>query len=234
MTESISMAIQQAWLNFLDGVQAVVPRVLAMVSIILLGWAVAFVVGFLTRRILGWIKFNNFAERTGTAALLKKTDLPPADVLTARLVFWVVWIGFFMSGAEALGLTGMHELLMGFSAFLPRLGAALVILVVGILFANFAWRATLLAAVNAQIRSARFLSGTVRFLVVLLTIAMALDQVAVARSVVVTAFAITFGAVMLGLAIALGLGGGPVAARILESLINKPDQRQDTDGVSHL
>lgn len=232
MTETISMAIQQAWMNFLNGIQAILPRILAMISIILVGWIVAFVVGFLTRRILGWVKFNRFADRTGTSALLKKTDLPPADLLTARLVFWVVWIGFFMSGAEALGLTGMHELLLGFSTFLPRLGSALVILVVGLLLANFAWRATLLAAVNAQVRSARFLSGTVRFLVVLLTVAMALDQVAVARSVVVTAFAITFGAVMLGLGIALGVGGGPVANRILENLI-KPD-RQDTDGVSHL
>jgi hypothetical protein len=232
MTETISMAVQQAWSNFLDGIQAVLPRVLAMISIVLVGWIVAFVVGFLTRRILGWVKFNRFADRTGTSALLKKTELPPADLLTARLVFWVVWIGFFMSGAEALGLTGMHELLLGFSAFLPRLGSALVILVVGLLLANFAWRATLLAAVNAQVRSARFLSGTVRFLVLLLTVAMALDQVAVARSVVVTAFAITFGAVMLGLGIALGVGGGPVANRILENLI-KPD-RQDTDGVSHL
>jgi Mechanosensitive ion channel, conserved TM helix len=233
MTETVAMALQQAWSNFLEGIQAVLPRILAMISITLAGWIVAFVLGFLVRRILGWLKFNKFAERTGTAELLKKTDLPQADLLAARLVFWLVWIGFFMSGAEALGLTGTHELLVGFSAFLPRLGSALIILVVGLLFANFAWRATLLAAVNAQVRSARFLSGTVRFLVILLTIAMALDQIAVARSVVVTAFAIAFGALMLGLAIAMGLGGGPVANRILESLV-KPDQRQDTDGVSHL
>lgn len=233
MTETITLAIQQAWSNFLYGIQAVLPRVLAMISILLVGWVVAFLLGFLTRHILKWVKFNSFVQRTGTAELLQKTEMPSADVLTARLVFWVVWIGFFMSGAEALGLTGMHELLVGFSAFLPRLGSALLILIVGLLFANFAWRATLLAAVNAQVRAARFLSGTVRFLVVLLTIAMALDQIAVARSVVVTAFAITFGAVMLGLGIAVGVGGGPVANRILDSLI-KPDQRQDTDGVSHL
>jgi hypothetical protein len=233
MTDSITVAIQQAWSNFLDGIQAVLPRILAMISIILAGWIAAFLLGFLTRRILGWLKFNAFAKRIGAADLLQKTELPAADLLTARLVFWLVWIGFFMSGAEALGMTGVHELLVGFSAFLPRLGSALIILVVGLLFANFAWRATLLAAVNAQVRSARFLSGTVRFLVVLLTIAMALDQIAVARTVVVTAFAITFGAVMLGLAIALGLGGGPVANRILESLA-KADQRQDTDGASHL
>jgi hypothetical protein len=233
MTETISMALQDAWSRFLLGVEQLLPHVLAMISIVLVGWIVSALLAFVTRHVLAWVKFNLFAERTGAADLLKKTELPPANVLAARLVFWLVWIGFLISGAEALGFSGMHELMTGFAGFLPRLGAALVILVVGLVAANFAWRATLLAAVNAQVRSARVLSGAVRFLVMVLAIAMALDQIAVARSVVVTAFAITFGAVMLGLAIALGVGGGPVANRILEQLIQQ-QSHQDTDQVSHL
>jgi len=233
MTTTVSMALQEAWGNFLQGVEQFLPRILAMISIVIVGWFVAAVLGFVTRHVLGWVKFNVFAERTGASDLLKKTELPAPNVLAARLVFWLVWIGFLISGAEALGFSGMHEMMTGFAAFLPRLGAALVILVVGLVAANFAWRATLLAAVNAQVRSARVLSGAVRFLVLVLAIAMALDQIAVARSVVVTAFAITFGAVMLGLAIALGVGGGPVANRMLEQLLQQPSQ-QDSDQVSHL
>jgi hypothetical protein len=38
----------------------------------------------------------------------------------------------------------------------------------------------------------------------------------VARTIVLTAFAIAFGAVMLGLAIAFGVGGGGIARRILD------------------
>lgn len=233
MTETVSMALQDAWSNFLQGVEHVLPRVLAMISIVIVGWIVAALLGFVTRHVLGWVKFNLFAERTGAADLLKKTELPAANVLIGRLAFWLVWIGFLISGAEALGFTGMHELMTGFAGFLPRLGAALVILIVGLVAANFAWRATLLAAVNAQVRSARVLSGAVRFLVLVLAIAMALDQIAVARSVVVTAFAITFGAVMLGLAIALGVGGGPIAGRILEQLLQQQAPK-DQDPVSHL
>lgn len=233
MNQNIVMAFQDAWSRFLQGVEDLLPRVLATISIVLVGWIVAALLGFATRRLLGWLKFHRFAARTGAADLLQKTELPPADVLAARLVFWLVWIGFLISGAEALGFTGMHELMTGFAAFLPRLGAALAILVVGLFAANFAWRATLLAAVNAQVRSARIVSGAVRFLVLVLAIAMALDQIAVARSVVVTAFAITFGAVMLGLAIALGVGGGPVANRMLEQLL-EPKSRQEVDRVSHL
>jgi len=77
------------------------------------------------------------------------------------------------------------------------------------------------------------LSNGVRLLILLLTVAMALDQIAVARAVVLTAFAIAFGAVMLGLAIAFGIGGGDIARRFLEHQF--PDRPpSDSDPASHL
>ena len=62
---------------------------------------------------------------------------------------------------------------------------------------------------------------------------MALEQIAVAKTIVLTAFAIAFGAVMLGLAIAFGIGGGNVARRILEQQFPEREQRE-SDRISHL
>ena len=83
------------------------------------------------------------------------------------------------------------------------------------------------------VRAARLLSGAVRFLIVILTVAMALEQIAVATTIVATAFAIAFGAVMLGLAIAVGVGGGHIARRILEQQV--PEREPPAPGgASHL
>jgi hypothetical protein len=91
----------------------------------------------------------------------------------------------------------------------------------------------MLAAVNARIPSPRLLSGVIRGLVLILTGAMALEQIAVARTVVLTAFAIAFGALMLGIGIAFGIGGSGIAKRILEHQF--PEQeRTGADDVSHL
>ncbi len=121
-------------------------------------------------------------------------------------------------------------------AFLPRLGVGLVILVVGLVAANFAWRATLLAAVNSSLPSARLLSGRVRWLIVALTVAMALEQIGVAKTIMLTAFAIAFGAVMLGVAIAIGIGGGPVARRLLEHQFPETPREEKSvpDELTHL
>ena len=109
---------------------------------------------------------------------------------------------------------------------------ALAILAIGYVLANVAWRATVLAAVNARVPSPRLLSGAVRALVLILAAAMALDQIAVARTIVLTAFAIAFGAIMLGLAIAFGVGGGGIARRILDHWF--PEREVPEDEVKHL
>jgi hypothetical protein len=124
-------------------------------------------------------------------------------------------------------------LVSSFANFVPRLLVALVILVIGLLAANFAWRATLLAAVNAHVPSPRLVSGAVRWLILIVVAAMALEQIAVAQTIVLTAFAIAFGAVMLALAIAFGIGAGGLAKRILEHAFKEPD-RSGADEMSHL
>jgi hypothetical protein len=62
---------------------------------------------------------------------------------------------------------------------------------------------------------------------------MAVDQIDLARTIVLTAFAIAFGALMLGLAIAFGIGGGSIAKRILEHQFPKRE-RSSANEMLHL
>jgi hypothetical protein len=212
----VFQALEQAGTNFLRSAADLVPRVLMTASIVVVGWLIAIILKWLTLSVLTRIGFGRLCERQGVAEMLKTADLPRAEVLAAAIVFWIVWVGFLLSGVDVLGFVALQGLVGEFALFVPRLLIGIVILIVGFVFANFAWRATQLAAVNANVPSPRVLSGTVRGLVLILAAAMALDQIAVARTIVLTAFAIAFGAVMMGLAIAFGVGGGGIARRILD------------------
>jgi hypothetical protein len=236
MAQSIADVLGTAWQDFLGGVQIFLPHLLAMLSLVLVGWLIAWILGFLTRHVLRWVKFDLLADRIGATAMLKKVALPSASQVVASMLFWVVWAAFMISGLGALGFSGMEHLTADFVAFIPRLGVGVVILVVGLVAANFAWRATLLAAVNSNLPSARLLSGALRWLIVAITVAMALEQIGVAKTIMLTAFAIAFGAVMLGVAIAIGIGGGQVARRILERQFPEApkDERAQSDELSHL
>lgn len=233
MAEMVFQALDRAGRNFLQAVADLLPRAVLTISIVLVGWLIASVLRWLTRATLSRLGFGRLCARQGLTDMLRAAELPEPERLVAAVVFWVVWLGFLLSAVDVLGLTAVRGMIDEFALFVPRLVVAIAIVVVGVVFANVAWRATQLAAVNAKVPSPRVLSGTVRALVLLLTMAMALDQIAVARTIVLTAFAIAFGAVMLGLAVAFGVGGGHIARRILEHWFPAGDSKEPPD-LRHL
>jgi len=235
MIDLIAGAVRESWTNFLYGLQVYLPRVLAALSILIVGWFIAWILSYALRHILRWVRFDTLAERSGISDMLKRVGFSPAIVLISSTVFWMVWIMFMLSGIAALGLAGVEGLAVQFVAFLPRILVAVVIIAVGLVAANFAWRATLLASVNAHLPAARAVSSMVRWLIIVLAIAMALEQIGVAKTVVLTAFAIAFGALMLGVGIAIGIGGAPIAKRVIERQFpDRKDDLKDADDMSHL
>lgn len=234
MVDAVMKGLTQTLNNFSEMVMALLPRLLAMLIIILIGWVIALLLKIIVRRVLIFLRFNTLSENIGAAQILLKADLPPPVETVSRLVFWVVWIGFMLLGISALGVAGLQEQIARFFLFVPQIFIAVLILFVGLLMANFFSRAALLAMVNANVPSARLLSSAVRVFILILTVTMALEEIGVAKSVVVTSFSITFGAVMLALAIAFGLGGKEVARRILERQFSSEEEKEKEDEISHL
>ena len=105
----------------------------------------------------------------------------------------------------------------------------------GYLIAIFLGQATLIAAVNAQMDSARLFSRAVRWFIIVLSLTMALYHLGIAEKVIIAAFTIIFGGVVLALAIAFGWGGRELAKDFLEKrLQEKKGRRIDQDHISHL
>lgn len=233
MTETLLNGVTQTLNAALEMALHTVPKILGMVIIVAIGWVIAIIVKIILRHALNLVKFNVLCDNVGASQMLTKADLPPPTEVLSRLVFWVTWATFLMLGISTLGLVVLQEQISRFFLYVPQIFVALLILLIGILLANFVSRAVLLGMVNANVPSARLLSNAVRMFIVILTVAMALEHVALAKSVVLIAFSIAFGAVMLGLAIAFGLGGRDVARRFLERQFTE-DTKGEKDEISHL
>jgi hypothetical protein len=211
-----------------DRVMQFLPQLVVMLIIILIGLLIAWVLQGVVRRLLGLVKLGKISETSGVTAMLSKAALPSPVELLSRLVFWVVWLAFILLGVEALGVQALQQQIARLLMFLPQIFVALLILFVGLLAANFFSRATLLAAANANYPSPRLLANVVRLLIAILAVTMAFEQLGLGQHAVLIAFAIAFGAVMFGLAIAFGLGGRDVARQILEKQFSeKKDEEED-------
>ncbi len=234
MREMIISELTQAMHDLARGFAHYLPRLIVMLILAFIGWLIAYVVKVVLRSILRLINFDRLSENAGASQLLHKVALPSATEMLSRFVFWVTWLGFILLGVSVLGILGLQDQIASFFLFVPRLFVAVFILFFGLLAAGFFSRAALLAAVNASVPSPRLLSLAVRSIIIVFVLSIAFEELGLAQQTMLVAFGIAFGALMLGLAIAFGIGGREIAKRFLEEKFVREDKEQDEDELSPL
>ncbi len=234
MREMIISELSQALHEMVRDFAHFLPRVIVMLILALVGWVIAYAVKVVLRSLLRLVKFDKLSENAGASQLLSKAALPSATEMLSRFVFWVAWLGFILLGVSVLGILGLQEQVARFFLFLPRLFVAMLIMFFGLLAASFFSRAALLAAVNANVPSPRVLSLAVRSIIIVFVLSVVFEELGLAEQTMLVAFGIAFGALMLGLAIAFGIGGRDLAQRFLEKRIVREKKQGNEDELSPL
>jgi hypothetical protein len=208
---TLSNSMAQAMGRFASLLPGILAFLVAVVLFSLIGWLLAWVV----RRILIALHFDERLGR-GTEAVTEWSPSQTPAGLAARLVFWVFVVIGIAVGADAFGASSHSRIAEGLLAYLPRLIGAGVILLVGNIVARFLSRGVLIGAVNMNLQYARLLSLGIKWLVLVLTAAMALDHLEIGQQVVDLAFGILFGGIVLSLALSVGLGSRELVSRSIE------------------
>lgn len=224
----------------IDGIQQTtkraalfLPNLFAMMTLLVIGLLAGIIAKVFLVRVLGVFRFDPLCDRWGLNQALMRAGLKQTcSQLAGRLVFWVLFLLFAFMGVDALNLPAAASLTTIALRFLPQVLTALVLFWAGWLLANFLAQGSLVAAVNAQIKGARLIANLVRWGVLIFTVATVLTQLGIAKEIVVAAFSITFGGVILALALAFGLGGRDLAKELLERRLH--GEKEQEGGISHL
>ena len=228
-------AIVDAFRDMMMRMALFLPKMLALVSFIALGILAAVMIRAVLHHLLRAARVDVLSERWGLQASLAKAGIKqPLSQVVGRLAFWTMFVIFVFMGVDALGLPTTADLMGQLLGYFPSVIAAGLLILVGALLGNFLAEATLIAAVNAQIQEARFIAGLVRWGIFLFTAAMVLTQLGIAKEIVVAAFTIVFGGVVLAVAIAVGLGGRNIARDALERRWRKAKEKDERDEIAHL
>jgi hypothetical protein len=182
------------------------PGLLAFLVILLLTVIVAFILRSIIRRSLHRIEFDHHIEQWGFSAVNEWSPERSPSQLIAQTSFWAILLMGVPFAVSALDSRLTAELTVELFNYLPHVVAAVLILIAGSVASRFLARSVLISAVNMHIQSARMLSLGVKWLVIVLTVAMALDHLRIGGTVVQISFAILFGGIVLALALAIGLG----------------------------
>ena len=208
--------------QMLTKIMAYLPVLLGALVILIVGWIVAKAIKRLFDWLLKLVRFDTLADKAGISEILRKGDLKiSAREVVSSIVYWLIIIMVLVMTVDALGLPKASDILASLFAYVPKVIAALLVLIVAMFLASFVSGIVSTAAGNAKLPKPEILAGISRWAIIIFAVTISLEQLGIAPLLVTATFNIILGGIVLALALAFGLGGKDAAAKYLEELKQK-------------
>lgn len=198
--------------RFTDGVGDMVrsvllflPKALAFIVILLIGWLIAKAVRKLVDKVLERVGFDRLVERGGIKTALAHSKYDASDIV-AKLVYYAILLFTLQLAFGIWGPNPISALITGVVAWLPQAFVAIIIIVVASAIARGV--KDLITGALGGLSYGRLLANIASVFILGLGIIAALNQIGVATTVT-TPILITVLAIIGGVII-IGVGGGLV------------------------
>lgn len=198
--------------NGLDKLLGLIPSIIGFLLLIFIGWILARIARKIVRTLLRKLRFDRAITLSPAGNYITRVVEHPTDFM-AKLVYWIIFIGFILFAVSSLGVPSLTLIVNGIYSYLPNVIAAILIFLVA--SAITAGAEAFVYKVLGRGAMAKLVGAIVPAIIMPIAIFMILDQLRIARNIVDITYAALVGSIALGLALAFGLGGREVASRIL-------------------
>lgn len=190
-------------------------RLVTAAVLIVLGVVLAYLLRMLAVRLVNAVERAVPGRAFGTDAGVAR-ERRIANMLGA-LVFWGVLLFFLATAANALGLALLSSVVDSLSVFVPRVFAAVLILVTGLVLGNLARSAVTATAAGAGTAIGPRLGQVVRVAIIIAAILIAVSELGVDIALLTAILSVALAALLGGFALAFGLGARTAVSNIIGS-----------------
>jgi hypothetical protein len=192
--------IESAWSN----VVTFVPKLVAGLLILLVGYVVARAVAGILNKLLGRVGFDRVVERGGVRQVLARSGYDASDIL-AKLVFWTIMLLVLQLAFGVFGANPVSDLLRGLIGYLPNVFVAILILVIAAAIAR--GLTDLLSNLLSSVQGGQVLANGAGIAVLVFAVFAALDQLQIAPRIVTGLWYALLAALVGSVIVAVGGGG---------------------------
>ena len=220
------MQVEDTLTNLLNTVAQAIPKIVVFLLILLVGYIVARILRTITARLLDRVgldrtlhnnQYGQYAEKVSPGASPSR--------LIGTIVFFFVLLGALSVAVAYTGNPGLTAFLAGIYSYLPKVAAAILILVIAAAIAGAI--GGLVQRTMGDTSTGTVIQSVVPGIVMIIAAFMVLDQLQIAPEIVPILFqALVFG-LALGLALAFGLGGRDVAGKMINDGYQKSQEKRD-------
>jgi hypothetical protein len=234
MWAQVKQALSQSTARFLTKLASLVPGLVALILALVISVALGVILAIFLRWLLKSLDFDGRMVRWGFSSGVETPQMKSPTLIVSRAIALLVVLVGVLIGIAALDAQWTSLLAQTIIAYIPNILGAAFVLLIGSIVAGFLERTVLIGAVNLNLHYARLLSEGVKWLVLVLAVAMALEHLRIAPNIVELAFGILFGGIVLALALAVGLGSKDLVTKSLERDSKKVSSEQMDDPLRHL
>jgi uncharacterized membrane protein len=234
MWDQVKQALNQSTMKFLTGLALQLPGLVALIVALLISFVLAWVLAIVVRKFLASIHFDERLNRWGFASLREWSPMNSPARLVSRTTGCIVVLAGFLIGIAAFDAESTSLLIQSVFGYIPNIVGAMLVLLVGSIIASFLARSVLIGAVNLNLQYARLLSLGVKWLVIVLAVAMALEHLKIAPGIVDLAFGILFGGIVLTLVLGVALNSRELVTKSLERDVKEPSGENIEEPFRHV
>ena len=217
--DTTAKALENLWFDFIG----FIPRLIGAIIVFLIGWLISVAIGKAVAEVLKRLKFNRIFEKGGWQKALEKAEIKvDASAFIGAIIKWVLLIVFLTAAIEILGFVQLTGFFRDVLKYLPNVVVAAFIFVIAVIIADILEKVVRAAVEGVKIGYGQIIGAIVRWSIWVFAILAILNQLHIkAADWLVDFIKIIVLGIVLGLAIAFGLGGKEVASQILQNLRNK-------------
>jgi len=189
-----------------------------LIIIFIIGWVISALLGRVVAQIIHSLGIDKILRRTGVEKTLNKAGFQlNSGKFIGALVKWFIIIVFLVASFDVLGLAQVNQFLQQVVLlYLPRVIAAVLILLVAAVIADVVESLVKGSAKMADVKVSHFLGVMARWSIWIFAVLMALYQMGVAATFIQTIFTGLVVAFSLAVGLAFGLGGKTAAGEAIE------------------
>jgi hypothetical protein len=211
--------IQGPFLELWGSIVGYLPHILGAILVFIVGIIVAIILSRAIVKVVHILSIDKLAAKFEITPAFEKAGI---RLHVGRLLGWIVkWFFIIVSliaATDILGWEQVTDYLQQVVLYIPNVIIAVIILLAGILLANFVSRIVKSAVDAAKLESAHFLAGIAKWAILIFTFMAALVQLQIAPDLIQVLFTGLVAMLALAGGLAFGLGGKEHASRVLDRL----------------
>lgn len=191
-----------------------------------LGWIGALLARLVITGLMKLLKAERLSDKLGVTEFFRKGGVHYSVIqFFGVAMFWIVMGITLVVVSAILDIGVVTDLWSKTAAIIPGLLASALILVIGILVVSFFSNFALTIARNAGSPNAQLVSKAIRYAGILVVALIAIDQLGLGGNILSIMLLTAFGSLMLGLALAFGLGCKDLARAAMERFLKDLRER---------